>query len=237
MLTSVYYYNYYKPYILRGRGGRERIYTPVEAKTNTSKSAGGQMPSFMLNKSLKSEVVRYANQLSHNINSLKNIARNLVQDAGEFQANVRYNGLGNAVDWLSDDVEEFVEAYNKTVEFSDKNMHSTSLMNFTETLKGSIYGKGNTLSRYGLSIEDDGKLAFNKSVLVAAGEKRIARANDANVSLFQDIYDTTGEFLIMPMAEHMNFKGLGYYYNYKLGTVQADTFKIIESGLVIDKAV
>jgi hypothetical protein len=35
----------------------------------------------------------------------------------------------------------------------------------------------------------------------------------------------------------MRFKGLGYHYNYKMGAMETDGFGILETGMLIDKAV
>jgi hypothetical protein len=35
----------------------------------------------------------------------------------------------------------------------------------------------------------------------------------------------------------MNFKGLGYHYNYKLGVMKADGFNLLEVGLLVDEVV
>jgi len=51
------------------------------------------------------------------------------------------------------------------------------------------------------------------------------------------VYESTGDFLQLPLSEHMNFRNLKYYYNYKTGSISKDSFTIIESGMIVNEVV
>lgn len=234
MLTSVYYYGYYKPYILNNRPkiGEGKRQT-VSDKSDDSSTR----ETFVLNNALKKEVVQYASNLSGTVNYLRETSRDLLQDIFNFQRTSEEKGLESAKKELSDDLEDFVDAYNKNLKFTQADSTSKQLKFFVNDLTYDVSISTTALSKYGISIDDSDTMSFDSEIFDKLKNKSLSEANKGNHALFKNIYDSTGELLTMPLSEHLKFKNLGYYYNYKLGTIEKDSFKLIQSGMIIDRVV
>lgn len=234
MLTSVYYYGYYKPYILNNR---PKIGEGKKQQANEKVSNPANRETFVLNNSLKKEVVQYASGLSGTVNYLRETSRDVLQDIFNYQRSSAEQGSENSKKELSDDLQDFVDAYNRNLNFSVKDDNSKQLKFFVNDLAYDISISATALSTYGIKIGDDDRMTFDADYYNKLNNKNISEANKVNQALFKNIYDSTGEFLTMPLAEHLRFKNLGYYYNYKLGTMEKDSFKLIQSGMIVDKVV
>jgi hypothetical protein len=234
MLTSVYYYGYYKPYILNhvpkiGEGGR---------KINADKSADpATRETFVLNNSLKREVIRYASGLSGTVNDLRETSKDVLQDIFSFKRTVMDKDFNYAKEELADDLSDFTNAYNRNLKFTHKDANSRPFKSFVDDLAYDVSISTTALSKYGITVADDDTMSFDREFFSKLRGRELGEANKANHALVKNIYDSTGEFLTLPLAEHMKFKNLGYYYNYKLGTMEKDSFKLIQSGMIVDRVV
>lgn len=234
MLTSVYYYGYYKPYILNNRPkiGEGRRQTVSDKPNDPS-----LRETFVLNNALKKEVVQYASNLSGTVNYLRETSRDLLQDIFNFQRATEENGIQSAKRELSDDLADFVDAYNKNLRFTQEDSTSKQLKFFVNDLTYDVSISTTSLSKYGISVDENDVMSFDSDFFDKLKSKNVLEANKGNHALLKNIYDSTGEFLTMPLSEHLKFKNLGYYYNYKLGTIEKDSFKLIQSGMIIDRVV
>jgi len=232
VVTNVYYYNYYAPYILNNLK-RKKI---AEYPRGENFLYDGD-ETFVLNKALRKEVVGYATELSRVINALKDSSKYVVRDAGGFVKNEREEGFITALRWLEDDLADFVEAYNKTKAFSNRNRDSRILTDFADSLEYDLSISLKALSRYEISENEDETLGFDEQSFKNSTRKKIHIANKQNLPFFEHVYGATGDFLLAPLSEHMNFKNLKYYYNYKTGTIAKDSFAIIGSGMIVNEVV
>jgi len=233
MLTSVYYYGYYKPYILNkmpkiGEGRR---------KVNTDNKDPETRETFVLNNSLKRDIIRYASNLSGTVNDLKETSKDVLQDIFNFKRTVMERDLTYAKAELSDDLSNLTTAYNRNLKFTHKEANSKPLKVFVNDLAYDVSISTTALSKYGITVADDDVMTFDAEYFDKLSGRQVAEANKANHALFKNIYNSTSEFLTLPLSEHLKFKNLGYYYNYKLGTMEKDSFKLIQSGMIVDRVV
>jgi len=230
MITNVYYYNLYAPYILNNFKRKKIAEFP---RGERFLSDGDE--TYILNKALKNEVIGYATELTGVVNGLKDSSKNIVKDAGEFLKNEREEGFVTAVKWLEGDLADFVGAYNKTMKFSKKNRDSRILTDFADTLNYDLSISLKALSKYFIIETDDDCLIFDEKSFARVTKKRILIANKQNLPFFEHVYGLTGNLLLAPLSEHMNFKNLKYYYNYKTGTISKDSFAITGSGMIVNE--
>ena len=232
MITNVYYYNYYTPYIL-SNFRRKKVADFPRAENFLF----DEEETYVLNKALKKEVIGYATELSRVVNGLKDSSRFVVRDARRFIRNEREEGYGTAVKWLEDDLADFVDSYNRTKGFVAKNKDSRILTDFVDNLTYDLSISMKALSRYRIVEGENETLVFDEDAFKELTRKGVLIANKQNYPFFRHVYDTTKEFLNVPLSEHMNFKNFRYYYNYKTGTIAKDSFTIVESGMIVNEVV
>jgi len=235
MLTSLYYYGLYKPYMIRETGAASRVAPTVRRSVKTSEAARAQ--SVLLNKALKSDVVTYAREASFSVTGLRGAAGKLVNEAEVFGRKARAEGLDGAQEAFAKRAEDFVEVYNKAHEFTQAQEHSESLRMFGVDAAGVLEQNDEALSAMGFAFDAEGKLQFDRSKMDSMDAAAMQWALGDAESTFKEVYDLAQEVLKEPLANHMHFKGLRFYYNYKMGAVQDNTFKMIEAGMIADYAV
>lgn len=239
MLTSIYYYNMYKPYIVSNRETNE--FSPKRSRiADRRQTAAPEQKNqvYILNKSLKDEIVQYARGVSYGATYLRSSTRQTTSDMENFNRNVHRDGFDKAQEWLEDDLSEFAENYNNAVAFMQEQTHSKELRSFSYEMADNIYYNRDRLSMLGLGLSESGRLNFDREGYQGLSQDQVNIAIGENIGIFTDLHSHTGELLTEPLAGHMNFKGLNYHYNYKMGTmVTDDGFGMIGTGLLIDKAV
>ena len=236
MLTNIFYYNYYKPYILKISESGKQEAKPKQGKIAENRQLAESLK-VLLNKSMNREVVDYARGISSSVIGTKEASKYLVRDMLDFNKNIHKHGADTAKRWIKYDLEEFVESYNESTEFLSNQKHSQALSGFSERLKDNVSINKERLHGLGITFDQNMKLFFDPETFNKLDESRLNTAIRETLSTFKDIYCDSADILGEPLKEHMSFRGLGYYYNYKLGKIENDTFKIIESGMIIDKAV
>ena len=236
MLTNLFYYHFYKPYIFKTSESGQQPAMPKQKKIADKRQAAESFR-VLLNKSLNHEVVEYARGISTSVVGTKETVKNLVQDMTNFNKNMHKRGADTAKRWIKYDLLEFVDSYNASTQFLAEQKHSDNLRGFSERLEDNVSMNIERLARVGITRHQDGKLSLNTEAFNRLDEGRLNTAIGETLSTFKDIYSDSSDVLSEPLKEHMNFRSLGYYYNYKLGKMENDTFKIIESGMIIDMAV
>lgn len=235
MLTSMFYFNYYKPYLIK----EADTFTSAGQKSRLSfygKNAHGKQ-SVLLNKAYRNDIIEYAGSLSKKMVDFKDISRLVVQTLKEFGNNISNDNVDKAKHIIAEDIEEFVESYNSAATFAFSQDHSAKLRNFAIEQASLIKNNRNVLKPLGITMTDNGTLGYDGEKIGGVSISKLNDTIDSASRVFDEIYENAREFLTYPLSNHMNFKGLGYYYNYKLGTVQDDTFRIIKSGILVDIAI
>lgn len=245
MLTNIFYYDFYKPYIFKNEKMTSKQYVNHQntenKKTETSfenTEDSENEYSFFLNKSFKDEIVNYAENISMDLNSIKNSAKNIINKTHS------YFNIDSVKNNLKKELKDFEKRYNMYTDFADKNYKNSPLLsNFSDSLKYRVETNYDVLSKFGISyIEDTSdetdlkskKLFFNESLFDSLSQKDVSD-NIKNLREFcKTIYDDTCEIMTVPMEEHMNFKNLDYYYNYIFSNEKHNTVQIIETGMLVD---
>jgi hypothetical protein len=236
MLTSVYYFNFYKPYIFSTRETdnvsprRNRIADRKQSPPVSSKD-------FVLNKAVKDEIVNFAKDVSSGINNLRSSARRASYDMERFNHLVYKDGWDSAVSSLKKDFIKFADQYNASTDFLQQQERSSDLRTFSNEITDHLRYNRERLGSLGFSFSEEGRMSYDRSVVEGMSHNRINAVIGDNMRVFNEVQRHAEGVLKEPLVEHMNFRGLGYHYNYKLGMMKADGFNLLEVGLLINEAV
>ena len=233
MLTSIYYYRYYRPYMMRTLGPTGAVApkrAPIAKKPEPEPNL-----SVLLNKSLKVDVVTHARQTSASINGVKDGARRVTHAMEGFNQNAYRYGLPMAREDVSSELMAFANSFNKSVEFMSGQPHSRSLQDFAEDLVALVLRSRREFEFVDIFTEDGRSLLFAEEDFLERDQDDLNIAFGQSIGTFMQTYKDSTAMLNMPLTEHMNFQNLNYFYNYRMGTLVDETFKIIESGLIINK--
>lgn len=233
MLTNIFYYNYYRPYIVKETNSAKKT-ARTSAKKEIAQSeqarSGDSAYSYLLNKSIKKEIVSYATDISRNLNSIKDTTRFIVN---------RYskdNVLDNdEIENFADGLEDFVNEINGFKEFYDSTSKESHPLNgYNSMLNTRLDENKQNLSEVGVIKDNNNILSFDRDKFKSIENKKYIDNIFSCADLFNEIYNDTCEVMQLPMTEHMNFKNLDYYYNYAYEPTNKTAFKFIETGLLVD---
>ena len=235
MLTNVYYYNFYRPYIM---GSRNQIQdTSKRARIAVQRSQNAMNPDmqYVLNKSLSSEIVHYAQNVSFGVTGFRTAVRRLLQDMGSYNRNALYEGQEATRDQLERQLAAVSELYNANTAFLRQQQHSPSLRTLSFELGDNVYYNRSELGRLGFVLSQDQTVHFDAEAFRQLNHNEVRDAIGESRPVFNSLYQRTGEILSAPLSQHMQFRGLSYHYNYQVGRMVEDGFSIIESGMLIDR--
>ncbi|MCL2215873.1 MAG: hypothetical protein FWB91_02510 [Defluviitaleaceae bacterium] len=239
MLTSVFYFSLYKPYLVgnvanRGNEGyvprRERIATGREGTETSGRT-------FVLNKALRNEIVRYAQAVSFGVTDLRTATKRAALDMENFNRSVYVDGWENALDNLSDDLARFAYDFNRSAGFMQSQVHSAGLRAFSNEVAENVYENRSRLELLGLTLSNEGQMAFSREQVSAMSHEEINAAIGENLEIFEGLRNYTQQLMTEPLVEHMRFRGLNYHYNYRMGTMEADGYSLLEAGMLVDRLV
>ncbi|WP_317366481.1 hypothetical protein [uncultured Tyzzerella sp.] len=219
MISTLHYYNSYKPFILDKQRAKERRTSPYQQ--NKGQKYKDTEISYFLNKSLNDNIKSYMFELSSNFNGLKNVANNIYEKM--------YYGL--SLDNLYENFENFTHTYNRFKGFLEENSENSG--NFTNILgktEDIINENIDMLDHIGIDISENGFLKIRK-------DEDITNYNiedDKIKNFYRNIYDKMCEFMSKPMSSHMDFKDFSYYFNYSGDFNKNNSFKLIEQGILVD---
>lgn len=242
MLTSIHYFSQYRDYALRTSSGRNTnfhgsLYTKKQPnRTSAAASAilhAGSTPKVQLNKSYGPNVLQYIKSLGQNIITLKDSARLFVSDTGslDYDAGGSLSFEGH-LRWIDEDLRNFANSYNNLDYLSRRSNHNAALGDFTHSIRSIARGHEQMLSHLGVITADEGGLSYH-----GIGQGATKEITRAAVGAFQETYEASREFLAHPMTAHLQFKDLTYYYNYTIGNQPSDAYRLIESGILMNKLI
>ncbi len=241
MLTNIFYFNFYRPYIFRTvsasdgtthslvKFAEKRLVIPQPTEDGTA-------PTFLLNKSMTNDVIDYLRNVASSVVGTKHYANNVANDMINFNKYSEKFDNQTAKRWIGESIQHFTDYYNNSVEFMSTQLHSKSLKEFSFELSQFVGDNLKDFSLIGLYMSG-GKLNFNSKYYENMSQGELRKVIGSTSGLFKNIYERAIDVLAQPLTEHMKFKNLSYYYNYKLGTIVSDTFKIIEAGMIVDEVV
>ena len=231
MLTNIYYYQLYRPYLLRQA---ERPSGINKKSLLTQRPDVQEDALFMLNKTLKPAILSHVRQTSNAINRTKNSARHIINEMQGFNQHTMEHGLEYSKARTSLRLQQFANDHRESISFMITQDHSEDLMQLGEELIELFSGGQYELEQVSLRTSDGKEILFDNAEFYEKDIDELNRAFSQSIGLFNYAYREAHQVLMNPMIDHMNFKELNYYYNYKLGTVVADTFKAIEAGMIIN---
>lgn len=235
MLTSVFYFNMYKPYIVGNIGNRSEGYVPRRERIAQGMEPGGRV--FVLNKALRNEVINYAQAVSHGVTDLREATKRTSIDMENFNGMVHKNGWDVARENLADNIGNFADNYNRSAGFMQQQMHSAGLRAYSGEVVENVHNNMERLEMLGLSLSEEGLIAFNREHVSGMSHEEINVAIGETIEIFESLRSYTSQLMTEPLAEHMRFRGLSYHYNYRMGTMETDGFGLIEAGMLVDRLV
>jgi hypothetical protein len=235
MLTSVFYYNMYKPYIIGNAGNRSEGYVPRRERIAQGNEPAGRV--FVLNKALRNEIVSYAQSVSDGVSNLRDATKRTAVDMDNFNGAVHKEGFEAALENMADNLENFADFYNNSAGFMQNQQHSTGLRSYSGELVENVTHNRTRLEMLGLSLSEEGRISFNRERVSAMNHKEINVAIGENIEMFEGLRSHTQQLMTEPLIEHMRFRGLSYHYNYRMGTMETDGYSLIEAGMLVDRLV
>ena len=238
MLTSAFYYNFYRPYIVGVRERSDTVYKRPRIARSSHQDKLDQGMRIVLNKSRKDEIVNYAKNVSQGVTNFKSTVHMALSNMSSFGLNAMYNGYDSALSLVEEDLTNLTTAYNISTAFLWEQNQSADLRSFSQTLRDRIYQERDRLGLLGLSLEEENEgLRFDPAALRGLTHIELHAAIGANMQVFHGLDQSTTDMLTAPMSSHMSFRGLSYHYNYQLGRMVEDGFGMIESGMIVDRVV
>ena len=240
MITSLHYFTQYRDYALRTSQGRNNnpngaLYSRAQSKratASTNAAFGTQnAPVVQLNKAYSTNVMQYIRALGENIIVLNNASKLFVADTNSMATQVGQDfGQEGHLRWIDEDLRNFANSYNNLDYLSRRAGRSPELGNLTHSIRTITQGHEPLLSHLGIITADEGGLAYHGIGQAASLEITRAAAN-----AFQATYEASRDFLAHPMTTHMQFRELDYYYSYTIGSSPQEVYRLVESGILLDR--
>jgi len=231
MLTNIFYFGHYRDFALRASSGNNSNFN----RSLLNRSQIQQMhraegsSSVQLNKTMDSRILHFAKALGENVLTLKDSARMFTNNMQSLNIAANVGSTYNQLQWIEDDLRSFALSYNNLNYIQEATGHSQNLSRFTHSIRSITNGNETLLSHLGIVVADAGGLTYHGMGNTASRDI----TQQATLAL-KTAYDAARDFLTHPMSHHMEFRNLNYYYNYTIGNTPNDTFRLLESGILID---
>ncbi|MCL1862778.1 MAG: hypothetical protein FWF78_04330 [Defluviitaleaceae bacterium] len=235
MLTSVFYYNMYKPYIVGKAGDRNQSYVPRRERIAQGNEPAGRV--FVLNKALRNEIVNYAQSVTYGVTGLQDATKRTSANMENFNGEVHRQGYEEALGDMAENLEIFADNYNHSAGFMQEQSHSTGLRSYSDEVIENVHHNSSRLEMLGLTLSEEGRMSFDRDYVLGMNHESMNVAIGENIELFDGLRSYTQQLMTEPLVEHMRFRGLSYHYNYSLGTMETDGYSLIEAGMLIDRLV
>ncbi|MCL2854493.1 MAG: hypothetical protein FWE21_02615 [Defluviitaleaceae bacterium] len=234
MITSLFYYGHYRDFLSRSGGGNKNVNPngSIYNRQHIQQAHKVAESSILLNKNDNMRTKQFIANLTVNVVQLKDATKRLSFDAGNLgnlRSAVSYE---KHLQWMDADLQRFAATYNNIGILSQDMGHSGALGNLQHSIRNIAQDNKVLLSHVG--IVEMGGQGLTYHGIGNANTREIARA--ASEALKAG-YEAARDFLIHPMATHLEFRDLGYYYNYTIGAMPQDTVRLIESGILIDRVI
>ncbi len=234
MITSLHYYSYYRPRILRSDDNAVR---QVPFKKTIAYS---QPKPYNLSTAYKDNVISYAKNLSDSVNDTKmytnetlTLINTMVTDDSEReQLGLTKKNNSKTVDSLKKSLKELAKSFNKAKGFADNNSQSDSYDKFSQEIE-SIIGQNGAMADIGIYYKD-GEYQYNEEKLSNISFEEIKDKMITAYDELTEIHQKTKDFMSTPLSNHMSFKSFSYYYSYSAGIIKNDSFNLISSGTLLD---
>lgn len=242
MLTNLYYYDNYKNKLLSNSKKTDSVKTAKQEQflnlnlKNSEKASNDK--SILLNKAYNAKVVSYISDVATSVNELKSSTSAVIKEIKYFNKSLKHRGEKESLNIVKDELDSFVSTFNLATEIFDENIKDSNYLKDYYNKIGSVFSEDeDVLNDVGIKIGADNKLTFDEEFFDSeiTTEKFNSLKNLGDV--FSKFNNNTNEILQVPLSKHMEFKNFNYYFNYKINTTYNDTFRLVESGTLIDIAV
>ncbi|MCL2171859.1 MAG: hypothetical protein FWB71_06840, partial [Defluviitaleaceae bacterium] len=139
--------------------------------------------------------------------------------------------------WIEEDIENFVSAYNGLRKIAKNTGHSALLTNFTARMDSHARLNRALILKLGVKINRQRELVFGGTVPANLRNQDMRSSLEPIADFFKSSYKSATGLLKHPLAEHMNFRSLDFYYNYRFGPAGENTLIQMERGVLVDVAV
>jgi len=238
ILTSLFYYDLYRPYIVKEIWKEDSISRPKITFERFLTNATETRPSdedrtIRLNKAFKREVSDYATNLAHSVIGFKDAVKYATYATERFALSRREYDLEH----LSGDLLAFTESYNHGLRFALTQNHSPLLRATADEQDSVLRNRTELLANFGLNFSNEtNEIRFDTEHYQAQSQNgKLTHSMMATLrNTFENVYNLSAEIMQLPLSAHMEFNELRFYYNYQPYLSTADTFGIIESGMIVN---
>ncbi len=247
MLTDIYYYNNYRNHLL-GKSStksasakktkQELFFNSISKANERTENTSKQDKGILMTKAYNSEVISYISNIAGSVNELKSATSSIMKEFKDMNRNLKYRGEEETYEIIKDEIDYFVSTYNIATEvFNESAKESNYLKEYYDDISDVVKGNKKVLNSLGIGIDKNNQLYFDEKEFdnMSSVNKITTLRNAKNV--LDEFNNTTNEILQVPLSQHMQFKNFNYYFNYKINTAYNDSFKLVETGTLIDIAV
>ena|GEM_PF-5047056 len=221
LLTNLFYYNHYKPYLIDNEQSLE-----IPVSSHTCKISKNIMP--------KNDVTDFVKGFAKSVVELKEAAKNVIYGTDKILIFIESKSLEYANKQAIDIFSCFIKAFNNFRSFAEKQRHSDEMATLSREIWADISMSADFLNDAGIIVNKDGFLVFEKETLPEFTYDELATALEKSKDSAIRIYNRASGFLTKSLSTHMDFKQLDYYYSYN---INSDSFKLIESGMLYNAAI
>ncbi len=227
MITTLYYYNHYKPHMITN--SKEKVVKQKPFKQTMYLSQ--KTPGIKMSKAFKQEVVDYVENLSSGINNVKSSMISLKKRFKNFDEEIKYRNAENIKDDVIIALEDFVKGVNEVKSISENT--SDVLNSHFDKVKNILNENQDLLKKLKITL-GNGEIKFDTESFEKINIKSLKKNKNDFINIFNDINKETNAVLSKPMTSHMEFRNFSYYFDYRLGSYQNDTFGLFKAGNIVD---
>ncbi len=183
-----------------------------------------------LNKTNNKEVIDFMKEVAGNVNTFKTALSGLSTDIKYIKKFKTFDDEDEKL--IEEDLEKLTSSLNKIGNIIDKNKDKTNtkkMESFEKRIFDNYEKYKKDFEKLGIKYVD-GKFKKDKKMDSDYFIKNIDSFQDKISSLNEE----TNKFLDVPMTEFVQFKNLNFYVNYSFKNKYSDTFKLIESGSLLN---
>lgn len=228
MITHLFYYESYKPYIIEENENKKRKMSSAKEYLIFTSTKMEKSFSYFLNKSSKKEIANYVFKVASGFNDIKNTSHYLALRLDN-RVNIR-----NVIEDSSKKINSLSKAYNDFLDFY--NTDETAQSNFSlyiDSLKTIIYENQEILSGIGINIVSGDFLQVDKDYI----EQNLLTCSKNILNnlkyVFDLIYQRTCGNMKDSLIDYMTFKDFSYYFNYSIYNDSKKSFPLLTNGLLL----
>lgn len=240
MVTMMQYYTDYRPFIIKNYKNSNKVSNDNKAsnqenttvKTSTILPKSNLSKQNIMNKSINSEVIGYMRDVSTSVNLFKSAVNGLDSDIKLIKKYKTFDAQDEEV--IEEDLTKLTDGISnlKNIIGRNKSKANVEKIEEFETRFSSMYDENKELfQKLGVSFEDGEFIKENPM-----DSDFFIENIDTYDEKIKDLKKATEEFSSSPMSSFVEFKTFKNYFNYSFKNKGFDSFKLIESGNLLNIA-